>query len=225
MFSGLYINLDRRPDRRAHMEAEFARLGLAGRYARLRAIADAKPETGCFRSHLKALDEARRMGGIVHILEDDSILSAEFARFMESDALPALLERYDILFFDMWIDPFDEVVARYQAAIDSGSAVLPLDGSLRIAAMSSYVVAPRSFGKVRKLWRRHLDDGKPVDTVTDGLVKEGALTAALTVPFLTGVDIDSGTASDVSILTPASQERLVKLRTRFFVDRNRQAFI
>src|SRR5450631_2624932 len=101
---GLYINLDRSRDRRAHMEAEFSRFGLSDVYRRLRAVDDANPAEGCYRSHLKALEEAKRLGGNVHILEDDSILSGALKPFLESPELDDFLSWFDLLFLDMWID-------------------------------------------------------------------------------------------------------------------------
>ena len=226
MFSGLYINLDRRPERRAHMEKELARFGLSGRYRCLRAIADPDPGLGCFRSHLKALDEARRIGGIVHILEDDSILSANLAPFLVSEECAAFLEQHDILFLDMWIDAYKAVVDRYQAVIDEGRPALIFAGDVRIGCTSSYVIAPRSFGKIRRLWRRHLNDEIAIDVLCDRLVKDGTISAAVPVPFLTGVDLGYGAASDIQFLLPRDEQRkLAMLRTRFFIDRERQPFL
>lgn len=226
MFSGLYINLDKRPDRRVHMEKEFARFGVSERYKRIRAIADTIPGLGCSRSHLKALDVARQIGGIVHILEDDSILSSALVPFLESDEALAVLDRYDILFLDMWIDSKKDAVDLYQSVIDSGQKVMPLTGgSVRIGSMSSYVIAPNRFGKIRRLWRRSLDD-IPIDDICNEFAKDGSLTAAVTVPFLTGVDLNHGTSSDIQVAMPrAEQSRLVMLRTRFFADRKRQPFL
>jgi hypothetical protein len=226
MFSGLYINLDKRPDRRLHMEQEFARFGVSERYKRIRAIADTIPKMGCYRSHLKALDGARQIGGIVHILEDDSILSSALVPFLESDEAIAVLDRYDILFLDMWVDARKDKVDLYQSVVDSGQKVMPLTGdNVRIGSMSSYVIAPNRFGKIRRLWRRCIDDRRPIDDICNKLAKEGTLTAAVTVPFLTGVDLNHGTSSNIQTIPRAEQGRLVMLRTRFFADRKRQPFL
>lgn len=224
MFKGLYINLAKRPDRRANMEREFARFGVTERYRRLQAIADPIPARGCYRSHLKALDEARRMGGIVHILEDDSILSSALVPFLDSDEASATLDRFDILFLDMWVDV--DKSEFYQSAIDSGQKVVPLTGAVRIGCTSSYVIAPGKFGKIRRLWLRGLDDQRPIDDTCNRLAQDGSLSAGVVVPFLTGVDLNLGPSSDIQHVLPrAEQARLVKLRTRFFADRERQPFL
>jgi hypothetical protein len=54
------------------------------------------------------------------------------------------------------------------------------------------------------------------------LAKSGELTAAVVVPFLTGVDLATGTSSDVQVIPSADQRMFVMLRTRFFVDKSRQ---
>ncbi len=106
-FRGLFINLDSRRDRILRIKSEFARFGLTDRYSRIRAVSDQRPHIGCFRSHLKAVEEAQRIGGIVHILEDDSILSDKVAPFLASPDVEQLLEKYDILHLDMWVDPVE----------------------------------------------------------------------------------------------------------------------
>src|SRR5262245_66013074 len=84
-FHGLYINLDRSTERRAAMERQLDRYGLAPFYARFPAIDGAAlnaprstintGETGCFHSHYRALLSARPRGTFVHIVEDDAVLS------------------------------------------------------------------------------------------------------------------------------------------------------
>jgi glycosyl transferase family 25 len=65
-----YINLDRRTDRRAEMEAELQKLGLPG--TRFSAIEHRMGALGCSRSHLAILKEARAKSlESVLILEDD----------------------------------------------------------------------------------------------------------------------------------------------------------
>ena len=222
MFQGLYINLDKRADRRAHMEREIASFGLSDRYRRVRAFADQSPAAGCYRSHMKALEEARRLGGLVHILEDDSILSAALLPFM-NDRLPALLDQFDLLFLDMWIDQDHAAVTKFQAAMDGRDGLLPLDqDGPRIACASSYVVAPRFVDELHRLLRDHQSSRRPVDSTYDHLAKSNQCRAAVVVPFVTGVDIQVGAASDIQPMPPAHQRMYTMLRTHFFVDKSRQ---
>jgi glycosyl transferase, family 25 len=117
MLDALLINLDRDPDRHAHMAAEFARVGLS--YARIPAVlglampAWAEPyfltpggkiasnlkagEVGCYASHLVAarylLDSGRTSA---LICEDDLTLPADLAPLLEA-ALENLPRDWDIL--------------------------------------------------------------------------------------------------------------------------------
>lgn len=224
---GCYINLDGRPDRRAHMERELARFGLADSYRRLKATEATPGAIGCYRSHVRALELARNHATPIHILEDDSILSSALAPFLRSPRLLELLAMFDIVFLDMWIDPYRPVVELYQSAIEHGDHVLPLDRPpARVACTSSYIVAPRSVRKVLRLLRQYQDALKAIDVVWDEAVKAGRITAAVTIPFLTGVDLYIGSVSDIQRAMPRNENgRLIQLRTRFFVDKDRQPAI
>ena len=221
MFHGFYINLDSRSDRRAHMERELARYGLAAEYRRLPAEADRDPPTGCYRSHLKALDAAARLDGIVHILEDDSQLSDHLLPFLQSDDVHTLLGAYDIVFLDMWIDPEPAVVQRWQAALAARTGYMDLKGT-RIGAMSSYIVAPRSYAKVRRVWLAGMNGRNAIDSACNSAVASGELTAAVTLPFITGVDPGVGIVSDIQAIPAEAQRLLLLLRSRFFVGAPRQ---
>ena len=65
-----YINLERRPDRRAEIERELERMGLT--HLARRIIAFEGGFTGCTRSHLFAIEDAIRRGfKTVAVFEDD----------------------------------------------------------------------------------------------------------------------------------------------------------
>jgi hypothetical protein len=67
-----YINLDTRPDRKTHIEAQLASVGFST-YVRFKAIKTSNGAIGCTMSHLKCLMEAREKG-LSHLLicEDDT---------------------------------------------------------------------------------------------------------------------------------------------------------
>ena len=94
----------------------------------------------------------------------------------------------------------------------------------RIGAMDSYVVAPRSIKRVAELMSSAMERTKVLfnDSFIDSLVKAGRLKAAAVVPFLTCIDIDTGTRSALQAISREEQQRYVRLRTSFFVDRGRQ---
>ena len=226
-FHGLYINLDRAENRRRRLEAEFARFGLSARYRRVRAVSDSEPWRGCWKSHLKALAEAQRLGGIVHIAEDDVILSDRLAPFLASPQLQELLARFDIVYLSMWVDPDPGALTVYTRAVEAagtGHAFVDMRVA-RAGSTDSYVVAPRSIEKLLGVLAGRL--AQPPPTTLDGFInrtiKAGGLTAAAIVPFLSCIDLVTGVQSSIQReMSGDEQSRLVKLRTSFFVDRNRQ---
>jgi len=84
-YTGLYINLDRSPERRREFEGQLRTYNIFDRYVRLPATdgtliqsprATVKPgEIGCFHSHYRALLHAKPSGLPVHVVEDDALLS------------------------------------------------------------------------------------------------------------------------------------------------------
>jgi hypothetical protein len=233
MVRGLFINLDRMPGRRQRIEAEIRRFGLSEAYTRLSAIdgnavvggANAGA-VGCFLSHLKAVETARRLGGIVHILEDDAILSARLKDFLGSPSSAAALDRFDLVFLDMWVYQDERSVRRYQEAQrQAGDELFFMDlRGTKITCADSYLVGPRSADKVAGLLSAEVSLGPrmAVDLYYSRLVATGQLSAAVVVPFLTCVDIDTGTRSSIQAMDREEQRRYVMLRTAFFVDRDRQ---
>ena len=69
----VYINLDSRPDRKAHIEEQLNIVGLKT-FKRFKAIKTANGAIGCTMSHLKCLEDAREKG-LSHLLicEDDTL--------------------------------------------------------------------------------------------------------------------------------------------------------
>ena len=97
----VYINLDRRTDRREEFEGEMARMGF--RAQRFPAIEATPAMVGCNSSHLAVLKAARSMGWEnVLIFEDD------FKFIVEKEEFHAELKR----FFDLKI-PYDILMLAY----------------------------------------------------------------------------------------------------------------
>jgi hypothetical protein len=223
---GLYINMDRSVSRRAKLEAEIDRVGLKGRYRRIRGIVDPTPYNGCSRSHIKAITEAGKIGGVVHIIEDDVLMSSHVEPFLTSQRVTDLLATYDILYLSMWVDPPRDQLAYYVSSlvnVGDDYAIVDMRGP-RIGAMDSYVVAPRSIDRVVQLMTGELARGPKMynDGFINRMVKGGVLTAATVVPFLTCIDIDTGTRSSLQPISRDEQKFFVKLRTSFFIDSHRQ---
>lgn len=108
----LYINLDRRTDRRTQFEADAARLGLS--VERFPAIAHSTPAIGCTLSHINALKLARDRGyERVCIFEDDF----EFLVSREDYAavLAAIPPEADVVMLGWYLNasqPYNETFGR-----------------------------------------------------------------------------------------------------------------
>jgi GR25 family glycosyltransferase involved in LPS biosynthesis len=229
-FRGFYINLDRKPERRRRMEAEFRRFRLAAFYERISAV-DGHPGAvgpwgpviGCFRSHLKVM-EIGKGRGIVHVLEDDELLSGRIKLFLESRVCAAMLAEFDLLFLEMWVEA--AAIPRYREALSRAGAgvhAMNLRG-IRIGSASSYVVSDRSSARIASLLAEEVRSGPrmPVDSFYSSLVDTGLLKAAVVLPFLTCMDMETGPESSIQSLQRGEMVTQAMLRRAFFVDPNRQ---
>lgn len=235
-FSGIYINLDRAPERRRSIEAQLEALGLVDRYVRLSAVdgLNLKQPTGrgpgeiaCFRSHAAAVGQARRSGAPVHIMEDDTSLSPSTATFINQAIASGLLDTYDILFLDMWVEPELDWIGTLETACrtwasspDRGIAAIRTMPVTRIGAASSYLMSPKAAKHVHQLLQAEIKAGTrmPVDSFYGHLAASGRLSAGLAVPFVTSVDVDLGSVSDIQSIDSADMRSYLNLRRAFFID-------
>jgi GR25 family glycosyltransferase involved in LPS biosynthesis len=245
--AGIYVNLDRRPDRRQQIEAQLRQFGLEGAYHRLAAtdgLTLPKPlyrsagVVGCFISHMRAIGAAAAVRRPVHIVEDDIVLSRHVAPFMRYLATSRLFDHFDIIFLDMWVDLNAENFAAYHAAyVRSGAGggggfdparmqVLDLR-DLRVGSTVSYVVSPAKAAMIAQLLREEAIASPrfAVDRFMNRLCKAGVLRAAVVLPFLTSVDIGSSASSDTTELDPEVIRLCLLARSGFFVDRDMEGVV
>ncbi len=227
-WTGYFINLDRSTDRRAAIEAQLEAAGLSDAYQRIAAVDGSsvkapiglsKGEWGCLQSHLAVLKQPPT-GGFVHVLEDDAILSRGFTRKMAS-LLKNKLSGYDLVFTDVgptdW--PFSTVrKLKHEWDSLSGDAIRLIDlKGFPYGGTDSYFINPRSIGKVREFVEQEISSfiSSPIDVIYLRGINSGRLKAALTFPFLTAVNIEFGTRSEMGGLRTAPVD---VLRYAFFVD-------
>jgi hypothetical protein len=198
---GVYINLDRSPERRGEMERQIESLGLPYPVRRLAAVDGQKQpgrpgeftpgQYGCWLSHLMALEQSVGRECHTHIMEDDALLGA---------ALPILPDvvqsldsgsagEWDILFLDATlIEPMDmcHVFGWAKAARQGGAVrVRALPREFTVYGLHSYVINSARKAYVLDFLKRHLASGRPIDNVTAYGVQSGALRGFLTTPFMT----------------------------------------
>jgi hypothetical protein len=112
-FCGLYINLDRSPDRREAIERQLTALGLQRSYSRFPAV-DGRNltvnngkltpgELAIFQSHYGALSHAKATGLCAHIVEDDALLSQHVPLVIHDAIATKVFDHFDLLFTDMMV--------------------------------------------------------------------------------------------------------------------------
>jgi glycosyl transferase family 25 len=134
-----YINLDRRPDRRAHIEEELARMDLTA--TRFPAIEYTPGHVGCFKSHLAVLKLAKE-----HDFENVLILEDDFQFLVTKDEFYAELRA----FFESGM-PYDVLMLSYNLKI--GEPCNETVGYVKEAITASgYIVHRRFYDKLIELY-------------------------------------------------------------------------
>lgn len=246
-YQGYYINLDRSADRRRAIESQLQHLGLQQRYARFPAVDgralgssvyQRKPgEVGCYLSHLGVLEAGRQHDAHLHVVEDDVLLCRSLGRSLEAIIAQGLLAAYDLVYTNTLV-PFKPALVREYLRIHEraprdaagrpvGCELFDLRGKM-YATHSSYLVNKHSVEKIADHLRRHAAAGMqmPVDIHLKNLINEGALRAACTVPFLTGIRLDDTLSTTIHGQYDAVESVLLHnlLRNQFFVDRDDNEF-
>lgn len=163
---------------------------------------------GCWQGHLAALRLGAAAGGVVHVLEDDTLLGVETKNVL--DPLVGMSGRYDLMLTDVLLDYLTSqryFRAFYEAArvvkkngVPEKVALVDLKGIL-FTCTNSYFIHPQRIGRVLEMLEQefrslNMQNPEPIDMVIRRLVLAGAMTAAVTCPFLTSIDLalmaDSG---------------------------------
>lgn len=213
-YAGLYINLDRCPERRAEMEAELARYGLSERYRRHPAAEGDtldlpnprlnNGEIGCFISHAAALGDHLGTGEHLHIAEDDTVFAPGTEAVLNRIIASGEIDAYDVLFADIALPLsndayrefktlYDSIMVRDAAGAIKGAAFQILGLSPHMApAASSYLVNKNALGKIHRLLQDELTQGArlPVDAFLLEKIRDGTIKAGFIFPFITSVRVE-----------------------------------
>ena len=219
-YHGLYINLDRSPERRRNFEAQLAELGIEDRYFRFPGVdgktlnlsGPLKPgEVGVFLSHARALEQARALGKCVHIVEDDALLSQHVVPVIEDAIAANLFESYDLLFTDMMVhchigfmkslkSRFDRIEMPPRHPLRLNQLQIIDQAQVFHAAFQSYVIGAKSVDRVLALYRQEIASGikTPVDIFVQQQVLAGRLRAACVFPFVTSFRLEDVLTSTIA---------------------------
>lgn len=226
-WSGYFINLDRATGRREALETALKKSGLTA-YRRFPAIdGSTLPPAGklvpgvvgCFHSHHRLLSAVPGDGRPIHVLEDDAVVSKEFAPALQKAISGGRLAPFDLVFTDVFIPDDLHLIRLLKGMYDKYTA----DGTLQLlnlqqvpfACTSSYVVNPQSVERVRSLLEAELVRGPtlPVDLYLRQLAHAGTLKVGCLFPFLTCVAPLESTVGEYGVRDAAS----ILLRQAFYV--------
>lgn len=90
---GFYINLESRPDRKAHVEQQLTNLGLENAVQRFNAIKLPNGALGCSMSHLKCIETAKENNWQHVLIVEDDILFLDPSLFIQQ--MNIFLERHN----------------------------------------------------------------------------------------------------------------------------------
>lgn len=216
--AGRYINLDRSEERRRQVESELAKLQSLGTYERFAAVDGAqssiRPDVrhramvGCYLSHLEVIRRHIGADAWLHVVEDDVLVSRHAQAAIRAICAHAQFAKYDIIFTNVRLCDNAEVIAGCRKLFDRSVSTTPEGQVLSIDLLTavpldlidflqatSYLVNPRSAGRVADLLVKHLSDEPllAIDSLYSRLSRDGDLAVACTIPFFTmpRIDIES----------------------------------
>ncbi len=243
--NGFYINLDRSPERRANMEAEFRKLGIDW-IERFSAVDGRLLEIppgcvlsagglACYLSHLQII-ESTPADSFTLILEDDVELSLDLPVLLHEDFLAAV-SGYDIVLLDcqpacdtvsadlLWsgvkrqLLRAEDLEDRDAARRLKGVEFHPAAGLFRWG-LSSYIVTPRGRRNIPPIARECLDRGPPgqLDLLLVHALEDGNLSGCMTAPFLATPLLESfaDPAVEGRVQEAAALRRTSAMRRLFF---------
>jgi glycosyl transferase, family 25 len=243
--NGFFINLDRSPERRAHMEAQLRRVGIdwVRRFGAIDGNTLVPPancalsagELACFRSHTQIIESAPP-GTFTFILEDDVELSDDLPLILHPGQLEGLAD-YDIVLLDcqpFWATPTLLALWRSmerqlldRADLLDPSARRRIRGveihdaaSVYCWGLTSYLVTPRGHSKLPALLHDTLALGPPgpVDILIKHAMSDGRLKGAVLMPFLATPRLDSHARTTMQGRSQASDKLAITnaIRRMFF---------
>lgn len=222
--NGFYINLDRSPQRREHMEAQLSRLQIdwvkrfsaidgttvtPGPGCRLSA-----GELACFLSHTQIIESAPEDSFTI-IFEDDIELSTDLPLVMHP-AQVTQLAPYDVVMLDC--QPFwssQTVLAMWRSMerqlvepreLHDFNAMRRIRGvefhnasGIYCWGLQAYMVTPNGRAKLIPLLRETLERGPPgpIDILIKHACSDGRLSGVALIPFLATPLLESHTATTI----------------------------
>jgi len=245
-YTGYYINLDGNSERKQELEKQLAAYNLAPFYKRhpaslgnalkLRAPSLKPGAVGCFTSHHLLLQSLKNTSTHVHVAEDDVVFGPTTGLVIDSLARNGDLEKWDMLYTDVWVPP-DLQYIRELSALYRQCAALNPDGTLKrverfaflnlklrvFASTVSYVVNKNSLNKIADILAEAVQGelSMPIDLYYRQQIHQGRISAACIFPFVTSVNIRQNLISNITDTADSNLQRSILattlLRNLFFL--------
>ena len=233
-YKGVYINLERNPERKERLVAHLEEMGVADAYARHAAVDGRSVATtysstlspgqlGCWLSHLGVLQAHKQDAVDLHVIEDDVKLSKDFISSVR--AISANLDErhvtWDIVFTDVIVIDDVKTHAFFSTRLknferNKSLSLVPLK-DLQFAGTSSMLINRRSIQKCANFLSEGWKANVPIDIYIRDLVHQRKLNAFVTIPFLSSVS-DLSAQSDICGPQDRSKAIYEVLRQAFFID-------
>jgi tetratricopeptide (TPR) repeat protein/GR25 family glycosyltransferase involved in LPS biosynthesis len=201
-FSGYYINLEASVERRQAMDEQLARFSWGTAYSRFpakmatteeansRGLGSAG-ELGIWRSTLALLENWLAYPGapddLLHILEDDAVLPPSLAHALSHVCRNGFSD-WDLLFTESFLTVplYRKMLGCYKRAT---SRIQLVHGGAYLACLSSYLLTRQSASRFLEQLRLEFEKPTllPLDMVVRRLIRDGAMRALISLPFLTTV--------------------------------------
>ena len=250
-YAGRYINMDRSVERRRALEAQFAAFGCADRYSRFAGV-DGRSldrsassltagECGCFESHYRCIKESMGEDRHLHIVEDDVVFGPHTIALVDQ-AVGDAFRQAEMIFTDIFIpgelSTLQMLINYYRLTgiLEERPAGTPPWPkfvnfyNLKPASFtgaSSYFVRSDLRARLLGLMEAELAAGPtaPVDIFYNRIVRDGLVTASVTLPFLTSVNPAEVLATTIEGRGQHERSNLAffLLRNYFFVDKDEAA--
>ena len=224
-FKGFYINRDKDSKRESSLKKELNKKGKLQMYERFRAVEGNAHEAakkslragehGLWKSWIKLLEKIESDNNknydYVHIIEDDAVVS---------DGLYSLIEQLnsggvvaDILMTDMYTNiSIYNVFRKHVEEYLYSKTPLPLSTTNEYTGCAaSCIIHKNKIEKINSLLKGEYGCSSliPIDNYFRRLSREGSLTIATTIPFLTTVQLSS--ISESTIQERKSKEETITL--------------
>jgi GR25 family glycosyltransferase involved in LPS biosynthesis len=198
----IYINLDKATERRVAIESNFTENNSDWNLIRFSAI-DVKyvvendikgklkdAEKGCFLSHKMVIKEHINSHDPILIMEDDVVIGKKTSEIISKFLEVIDAEDWDVIFTDVCVTQpakMIELISLKKSLSGKNEFKLLNLENFIFAGSASYIINPKSIGKIYKYLDAHDTINIPYDLYVRMLIREKKIKGAVIFPFVTTI--------------------------------------